>query len=289
MIQIHSSPTTDLTESINGLSVRKGELACWWLGQAGFVLRSSEACCIIDPYLSNSLALKYKDTQFTHQRMMPIPVSPEELKSVDGIFCTHHHSDHLDPGTLVPLLGANPSARLVAPRASLDRLVPLGLDTRLSDPVNPQLKLSVVDFKVTVVPASHETIETDSNGNHRFVGYVMETAGLRIYHSGDCIPFDGQAELLRPFAIDLALLPINGRDEMRRSNGIPGNFTIDEAIRLCRNAGIKNLLCHHFEMFDFNTIDRDYARHTLEEKAPFLQWLLPQLETTYIFTSDLIS
>ena len=221
MIQIHSSPTTDLTESINGLSVRKGELACWWLGQAGFVLRSSEACCIIDPYLSNSLALKYKDTQFTHQRMMPIPVSPEELKSVDGIFCTHHHSDHLDPGTLVPLLGANQSARLVAPGASLDRLVPLGLDTRLSDPVNPQLKLSVVDFKVTVVPASHETIETDSNGNHRFVGYVMETAGLRIYHSGDCIPFDGQAELLRPFAIDLALLPINGRDEMRRSNGIP--------------------------------------------------------------------
>jgi L-ascorbate metabolism protein UlaG (beta-lactamase superfamily) len=104
---------------------------------------------------------------------------------------------------------------------------------------------------------------------------------IRIYHSGDCIPFDGQTELLRSLDIDLALLPINGRDEIRSNKGIPGNFTIDEAIRLCLDADIGHLLCHHFEMFEFNTIDRETVRQTLKQNDQSLKWLLPELETTY--------
>lgn len=286
MIQVQSYPANDLVAAIHGFSADEGELACWWLGQAGFVFKSGKTCCVIDPYLSDSLAFKYSDAKFKHQRMMPVPIAPQALTMVDGILCTHHHSDHLDPGTLPALLGANPSARLAAPRASLERLESMGLAAKLSDPVNPQMKLSIGDFTITVVPASHETMEKDREGNHRFLGFMLETADIRVYHSGDCIPFDGQAELLRSLEIDLALLPINGRDKRRSSNGIPGNFTIDEAIRLCLDADIGHLLCHHFEMFDFNTIDRETARRTLEQKARYLKWLLPELETTLIIKPE---
>ena len=289
MILIQSYPAAELAVAIKTLKVNTGELACWWLGQAGFILKSENTCCIIDPYLSDSLAVKYREAKFKHQRMTPIPVAPKELTGLDGILCTHHHSDHLDPGTLPALLEANPAARLIAPRASFDRLEAMGLGTALSDPVNPQMKLSVGNFTITVIPACHETMETDRAGNYRFVGYLLEAANIRIYHSGDCIPFDSQAKLLRSLNTDLALLPINGRDEIRSSNGIPGNFTVDEAIELCNEADIEGLICHHFEMFDFNTIDREIARQTLKQHAQSLQWLLPELETTYIIKPENLS
>ncbi len=47
----------------------------FWLGQAGFVLEAHEKRIVIDPYLSDSLAEKYKGTPRPHIRMMPPPVS----------------------------------------------------------------------------------------------------------------------------------------------------------------------------------------------------------------------
>ena len=68
---------------------------------------------------------------------------------------------------------------------------------------------------VTAVPAAHETLETDEHGDSVFLGYVIDIAGFRIYHSGDCVPYEGQSQLLREHSVDLALLPINGRDSHR--------------------------------------------------------------------------
>jgi L-ascorbate metabolism protein UlaG (beta-lactamase superfamily) len=60
---------------------------------------------------------------------------------------------------------------------------------------------------------------------------------------------------VRELAADLALLPVNGRDATRAQAGIPGNFTLDEAIALCAETGMTSLLAHHFGLFAFNTID----------------------------------
>ena len=85
MIQIQSHPAHDLAATINGLRVNDKELALWWLGQAGFIIKSAETCCIIDPYLSDSLAVKYRDAKLKHQRMTPIPVAPQELTAEEGL------------------------------------------------------------------------------------------------------------------------------------------------------------------------------------------------------------
>jgi hypothetical protein len=57
--------------------------------------------------------------------------------------------------------------------------------------------------------------------------------------------------------IHVAILPVNGRDAQRTAAGIPGNFTFDEAVELCRQAGIDSLLVCHFGIFDFNTVGRE--------------------------------
>jgi L-ascorbate metabolism protein UlaG (beta-lactamase superfamily) len=65
--------------------------------------------------------------------------------------------------------------------------------------------------------------------------------------------------------IDLALLPVNGRDTERLTKGIAGNFTLAEAIGLCRQARIPALIAHHYGMFAFNTIDAE----TIDQAANF--------------------
>ena len=60
-------------------------------------------------------------------------------------------------------------------------------------------------------------------GKPRFVGYVL-AGGRRVYHSGDTIVTDALTEALTPLGVDVALLPINGRDAEREARGIVGNM-----------------------------------------------------------------
>ena len=59
-------------KDLQSLPLDHGQVALWWLGQAGFAVRVGSHTFLIDPYLSDSLAKKYKGQQFTHQRMMPV-------------------------------------------------------------------------------------------------------------------------------------------------------------------------------------------------------------------------
>ncbi|MDY6949380.1 MAG: MBL fold metallo-hydrolase, partial [Pseudomonadota bacterium] len=190
-----------------------------------------------------------------HIRMMPPPILPESLDRVDLVLSTHAHSDHMDPGTLPPLLKANPQAKLLSPRAvrqqALDRSGVAAERLILVDA--GQVIEPFPGLSITATRAAHETLETDGEGHHRFLGYVVEAAGIRIWHSGDCIPFDGLIEEVAPLATDIALLPVNGRRPELSDNGVPGNFTIAEAISTAGAIGAHTLLAHHYGLFDFNT------------------------------------
>jgi L-ascorbate metabolism protein UlaG (beta-lactamase superfamily) len=59
-------------------------------------------------------------------------------------------------------------------------------------------------------------------------------------------------EKLRRFAIDVALLPINGRGAER---GVAGNLNAREAVWLARQAGVRTVIPCHYGMFAFNTAD----------------------------------
>ena len=137
------------------------------------------------------------------------------------------------------------------------------------------------EVTVDVVAAAHELLEVDGAGDHAFLGYVIEVGDVRVYHSGDCVPFDGQAELLQALRVDVALLPVNGRDAHRLDHGVPGNFTVDEAVALCRAAGIPALVCHHFGLFDFNTVDPDELVTRLGEIGDGLAWTVPAVGAAF--------
>jgi L-ascorbate metabolism protein UlaG (beta-lactamase superfamily) len=118
---------------------------------------------------------------------------------------------------------------------------------------------------VRAIPAAHEQLKTDANGHHLFLGYLWKWGEGTIYHSGDCIPYEGLSNAIRNAT--LALLPVNGRGK-----GVPGNFTFVEAVQLCRNTKIPHFIPHHFGLFAFNTLDRaDLEKQAAQFASPDIQ------------------
>lgn len=233
-----------------------GTPSLYWLGQAGFWIDTGRHRVIIDPYLSDSLARKYRGRKQPHERMMPPPVTVDELPEPDLVLITHAHTDHLDPDTLGPLHERFNKVPVVVP-AAIEHVAQerIGHGARLvAVDAGDRLKLAE-GLELSVFPAAHEEREVDEEGRHLFVGYGLRTDNFSLYHSGDSVPFADLDAQIRRFAPQIALLPVNGRDKQRRADGIPGNFTLDEAIHLSRDCAF--LVPHHFGMFAFNTIDAD--------------------------------
>src|SRR5947207_12725733 len=88
-----------------------------------------------------------------------------------------------------------------------------------------------------------------------FLGYVVSAGGVRVYHAGDTVVFDGLVDRLRELRVDLALLPINGRDAEREAAGIVGNIDAREAAQLAEEIGADAAVPLHWDMFAWNPGD----------------------------------
>lgn len=272
-----SSLATAIRQNGNDAS----SLHFWWLGQAGFAFRYGDTLLLVDPYLADTLAEKYRNSEFKHLRLMPVPVAPEEIDGCTWYLCTHGHTDHMDPGTIQGILKAS-SPTFLVPRAEVDRGRERGMPPHAMVSIDAGETLQLAeDITVEAIASAHERLDVDAGGNHKYLGYVVSAGDVRLYHSGDCVPYPGLAETLAEKQIDVAYLPINGRDAFRLSRGVPGNFTVDEAVALCQEAGIRHLVGHHWGMFDFNTIEKSDAEAFLSQNAGSVDWLLPEIGVTY--------
>lgn len=221
-------------------------LHLWWLGQSGFLVSHAGECLLFDPYLSDSLTRKYAATDKPHVRLTARVVDPARLDFLRVVTSSHNHTDHLDADTLGPIFAANADTRLVLPAANVDFVAQrLGEATRPRFvPLADAARATVGPFTFEAVPAAHEELSPN------YAGFVVSIGSFRLYHSGDTILYPGIAERLRPFAVDVALLPINGRAPERR---VAGNLDGLEAARLAHAIGARQAVPCHYEMFAFNT------------------------------------
>ncbi|MCL4543112.1 MAG: MBL fold metallo-hydrolase [Chloroflexi bacterium] len=232
----------ELAEDIATYRVPEGTVACWFLGQAAVVLKSTAGVLLIDPYFRENPG-----------RLYPPPLHIDELAAIDWVLCTHHHLDHLDPGTVGPLARRFPQCRVVVPEPHLG----IALDAGVS---RDQLVTAVVgesiegrSLKITPLRAKHEEFELNARGNHLYLGYVVETDDIRLFHAGDTVGFDGQAEDLQPFRPHVVFLPINGRDWLRNRRNIAGNMNYREAVDLVQMVRAELIVPLHYDLFTGNT------------------------------------
>ncbi|MFT7035709.1 MAG: L-ascorbate metabolism protein UlaG (beta-lactamase superfamily) [Cyclobacteriaceae bacterium] len=249
----------DLLKDIKKAEKDQSSFSLWWLGQSGFLVQWQGKHLLFDPYLSDSLTKKYADTEKPHVRMTELVIDPARLDFIDLVTSSHNHTDHLDGETLIPLFKANPNMQMVIPEANrgfiADRLkMNGGVFIGLNDGDTKE----VDGFDFTGIPAAHNDLDRDENGCCKYMGYIVQFGNNCIYHSGDTLWHDDIVAALKPYKIDVAILPINGNDSKRK---VAGNLNAKEAVKLGKLIKAKLVIPCHYDMFTFNTADpEDFIR-----------------------------
>jgi len=223
----------------------------WWLGQSGFLIQWNGKHLLMDPYLSESLTNKYAETDKPHIRMTERVVNPLKMDFVNVVTASHGHTDHLDPETLHPLIKANNNLDLIVPAAEINLAMERsGLPKDKITTINVGETIKSNGFTIRAIPSAHEKIKKDQDGNHYYLGYIVNFGSWTIYHSGDTIEYDQMEKYLSAWDLDIVFLPINGRKQERR---VPGNMWGNESASLAKRVNARAVIPHHYNMFTFNT------------------------------------
>ena len=244
-------------------------LHIWWLGQSGYLFQYKGKRALIDPYLSDSLTQKYEGTEKPHVRISEKVIDPSLLPPIDLVSSSHNHTDHLDADTLIPVLQKNPACTIIIPEANraficnrlqIEQDKPIGLNDGMTHEEGW--------ISLTAIPAAHNEIDRDEKGNCHYLGYIINIAGMNIYHSGDTLLYAGMEDRIKAFQPKLALLPINGNDPSRK---VAGNLNAAEAVQLAKKCGIQCIVPCHYDLFAFNTANVNaFIAIAKEMEQPYL-------------------
>jgi L-ascorbate metabolism protein UlaG (beta-lactamase superfamily) len=202
-----------------------------WFPPSWVQIQAKGQFIYIDPaYLSTYFAHYPKRIEYS-KWPDPIDGLPEELEKGDVILITHHHKDHCKKVTVDRL--KKDKTKILAPGQCTKEL---GTDIML---VQPGMEVEIGAVTVQTVDAYNIRQEGKKKLVHKKgngVGYVITVEGKRIYHAGDT---DLIPEMKHIENVDLALLPIGGRD-----------FTmgLNEAVQAAKKINPKVIIpMHRFE------------------------------------------
>ena len=263
MTQLLAAPLARM----RALATPPGTIAFWWLGQAGFAIRTADLLLLVDPFLAE------RDGRLTTPAF-----DPRDAADVDVVTCSHEHYDHMDLDSLPSIARASPRARFIVPRPLVPLVVGAGVEAERVIGARSGESIAIGGVRFHPVPARHGVGMDDaytfgrelSGGLDRYLGYVIDDGVARVYHAGDSIAYPGLGARLRELEVDVALLPINGRDHFREDAGIVGNMDHREAAALAADAGVDLLVPMHYDTFAGN---RGYPAHLVDivdrERLPF--------------------
>ncbi len=249
-----------LLADVDDCSLQHGTAAFWWMGQHSFVVRMGSHTTYIDPYLTPNDA-----------RRTPPLLRPDELANADFVLCTHDHGDHIDPGAIPGIAAAAPNATFVAPRTARERMLSLQVDASRLVSLDADDEYVADGLRVTAIRGKHEHFDHDAALGYPYLGYVLESDGVTVYHAGDTIMYDGLIATLSKWDIDIAFLPINGRDARRLKANCLGNFTFQEAVDVAGDIGTRFAVPTHYEMFESNSADPQDFVDYLTAKFPGIE------------------
>ncbi len=227
--------TRELEKEIFHTKVKEGELALWWIGQAGFVFKLPNGKIImVDPYLSYSM----ESMTYIHNEL---PMDPAKAK-VDYIFCSHDHSDHADEPTLKAIASSGPSTIFYGPTSVVERIRGFGIDLHRVKTINRGDKIRLKEGISAEAVYAHHTKDG--------VGFIFKFVGITLYHTGDTeVGLDNYVDYMRRVEglhSDIFIVCIN-----------PGysNLGPEEAARLAMMVRPKIIIPMHYDLIEENTVD----------------------------------
>ncbi|MFZ4815886.1 MAG: MBL fold metallo-hydrolase [Phototrophicaceae bacterium] len=257
-----------LAEQIRRVEIQPNSLAVWGMGQVGALLKGTGAIVGIDLYLSNYVYDIYGGENI---RNFPPPLEPQDVPAFDYYFITHEHLDHYDPKTIAPILATNPHVVFVTNGWCKQLLLDnLGVaEANILTPTALEPLHLPHNIRVTAVPGAHYGKDYDATKGYRWQGFLIEWNGVTFLHTGDTLWYEGYEAILQGLPkIDLALIPMNGRDSLRDAQNILGNFHPQEAVTLAQLLGVDTVIIGHNDLFPNNRIPFSQVIHALETIHP---------------------
>lgn len=217
-----------LAKKIDDIKVDKGEIALFYLAQAGFCIKASgNKVIVIDAYLSDSC-----ERLFNFKRMIPSVITPEEVDA-DLYLSTHSHVDHLDPDALPEIAKKKKTFFVGSPDCEeLYRQNNIPKERYCVLKLNEKWKGKGISIKA--VYADHGDLAPDA------IGMLIDIEGIKIYHAGDTCFSPDKIKTSLNSDVDILIAPINGQY---------GNLNASEACRLAMLIVPKVIIASHFWMF----------------------------------------
>ena len=240
----------------------------WWLGQMGLWVKLGGTVLSID-YFAAPIDV----------RLVPAWVPAEEVKGVDAFLGTHNHEDHIDHVSWKVWAKVCPEAKFVFPRIHKDDILADGICAERQLGLSDGESVQIGDVTIHAIAAAHEFLDQDpETGLYPSLQYIIEGNGVRIYHAGDTLRYEGMLGKLQTFGtIDAALLPINGRDAERYLRDCIGNMTFQESVDLAGELQPKLAIPGHFDMFPGNTANpKDFEEYLVAKYGDLVPCKIPE-------------
>ncbi|OMF32212.1 hypothetical protein BK133_14405 [Paenibacillus sp. FSL H8-0548] len=248
MLKVYNSGIA-LEKQIASTVLPEQALSLWALGQEGFLVKWKGKTILFDPYLTNWV---HEQSGDPWGRAFESPLSPSQCLDVDYVVISHHHEDHMDKLTL-QTIAKSAKTIFIASKAHLALLKEWGLRDEQLIGISHGQTLELEDgIRLEAFAAKHEQFEYDDAGEHKFLGFVASFADINLYHAGDTVGFPELVAWLQSKQIDIALLPINGRDFVRGGQGIVGNCNYREAVEIAVQINADLLIPMHYGLFPHN-------------------------------------
>ncbi|CAN5559573.1 MBL fold metallo-hydrolase [soil metagenome] len=264
--------TQTLEHEIRDLQVAPGAVACVWLGQASYLLKSPDGVIVmIDPYLSD-----WAEQQWGLKRSIEPPIDPERLHP-DLLLISHWHEDHFDVPVVKQWAKMSSPGVFAGPPTCTTRALAWGWPTARIVNATVGSQFSHQDVAVTPTFARHDTPTAPTIDE---VGFIVEIGGVKIWYVGDT-EYDARLRPMADEAVDVALIPING---------VGGNLNADEAALLISIVKPRIAVPMHYNMWkpeDFGpgaTLDPQQFADTLAKLASSAQVRILEVGVIETFT-----
>ncbi len=240
-------------QSVKQAQVPPQQVAIFWLGQAGFLLKTHQGhTLVIDPYLSDTVERLFPEMAPGFKRLSPPPCRAEEI-CPDVLLISHEHGDHFDTDSIASLM-ANGQTRVYTSGLVAAQISDMGLDSARVTVLGKGEEAQILpECRLTAVDCDHGELAPEA------LGFLLDFGFETVYFAGDTALTPRRLAAALKAKPDVSLLPINGA-----FGNLNGALAARYAAMLCS----KVLIPCHFWTFPLHHGDPQELIDAMATEAP---------------------
>ena len=244
-------------DRVRGTQVEKDSAAVFWLGQAGFLIKTAEdRQIVIDPYFSDCVERLIPEEGLGFKRLMPPPCEAGELDT-DVLIISHEHNDHFDVDAVGDLIKAK--TEVYTNCIVAEALGKMGFDQSRIHVMKKGEKIELSEFSILPVDCDHGALAPEA------LCFILDFGFSRLYYAGDTALTLSRLQVPVKLQPEAAILPINGAF---------GNLNGKEAAEYAGLLKCKICIPCHFWTFPLHHGDPQEIIEHMGESAPDCRLML---------------